>query len=212
MKTIALSMRITEAANYHEPRNSIALDYIDFFEELGYLVILVPNNSKCIDQLFEKIHIDGIVLSGGNNVDPSLFNDSSKLVEVYPVRDKTEYQLINIGINKKIPILGICRGFHMINVFFGGSISMNINGHVEPKHVNVNHKIKYLDKEVIVNSYHNHGITDANLSQDLEPLSYCGEIVEAFEAKKHRILAIQWHPERQTLDFDKQLVTDFLNS
>ena len=45
-----MSMRVAEASNYNEKRNSIAFDYIEYFEKLGYLVQLIPNNSKNINK------------------------------------------------------------------------------------------------------------------------------------------------------------------
>ena len=79
-------MRVTEADSYDEFRSSIAYEYIEFFEKLGYLVILLPNNSKMIEKYFDD-KIELVVFSGGNNVDPSLYNGDKDLSDVYPERD-----------------------------------------------------------------------------------------------------------------------------
>ena len=76
-------MRVTEADSYTEYRNSIAYEYIEFLESLGFLVVLVPNNSNAIEQYFYE-EIDLVVFSGGNNVDPSLYNGNTNLDDVYP--------------------------------------------------------------------------------------------------------------------------------
>ena len=65
-------MRVTEANNYVEYRNSIAYEYISFFEDLGYLIILIPNNSVYIEKYFDN-NIELVVLSGGNNVNPVIY-------------------------------------------------------------------------------------------------------------------------------------------
>jgi putative glutamine amidotransferase len=119
MKTALLSMRITEAESYTERRNSIAYEYVDLLERLNFLVVLVPMNSKNIDIYFKLNKIDLVVLSGGNNVDPKLYDSPETLSDVYPERDKVEAELIDIAIDNKIKVLGICRGFHFINIFFG---------------------------------------------------------------------------------------------
>ena len=43
---LATSMRVTEALGYTESRNTIAYDYVVFFEKLGHLLVLIPNNTK----------------------------------------------------------------------------------------------------------------------------------------------------------------------
>ena len=111
-------MRVTEAASYKETRNSIAYEYIEFFEKLGYLVILVPNNSNLIKRYFED-KIDLVVFSGGNNVDPSLYSGSANLDDVYTERDNIEKEMFSIANKQCIKILAICRGFHAVNVFMG---------------------------------------------------------------------------------------------
>lgn len=207
MKTILMSMRITEAQNYHEKRNSISFEYINFFEDLGFIIHLIPNNTKHLDKYFNT-EIDLVVLSGGNNVNPKLYNSKIDLDDVYFQRDNLESKLIDHALKREIPILGICRGFHYINVFFDGSLAHNIQHHTNTSHLLQSDNILLKNKPS--NSFHNHGIYINNLSKHFEILAKSGDLVEAYQCKSKHILGLQWHPERQAQEYDKKLISDFI--
>tara|TARA_B100000795_G_C22769426_1_gene427211 strand:- start:793 stop:1431 length:639 start_codon:yes stop_codon:yes gene_type:complete len=208
MKTLLLSMRVSEAESYYEDRNSIAFDYIDFFEKLGFLIYLIPNNSINLDE-YLKLDVDLIVLSGGNNLDPSLYKSDFRTPDVYPNRDATEYKLLNFALQNHVKVLGICRGLHLINVYFTGQLSHNIANHVNKNHTLIS-KNKLLNGTK-VNSFHNHCVTQQNLSEQMIPIAKTED--GAVECAIHRnkcILGIQWHPERQESENDKEFISLFL--
>ena len=155
MKKVLVSMRVTEAPSYVERRNSIAYEYIEFFERLGYLVILIPNNTSDIEKYFDE-ETELIVLSGGNNVDPKLYQGERNLSDVYPERDEAERKLVNFGVKRKIKILGICRGFQALNVFLGGTVNHRVKDHVNKCHT-IRSGLNYLNNQK-TNSFHDHGI------------------------------------------------------
>lgn len=208
MKKILMSMRVTEASNYKEERNSIAFEYIEFFESLGFFIQLVPNNTKYLSEYFDE-KVEAVILTGGNNVNPNLYNSDDKLEDIYDVRDETEQNLIQEAIYKSIPILGICKGFHLLNVYYGGKISHGINNHV-----NENHTLESIESILngkITNSFHNQGIYLNDLAKNLEVIAKTeDDIVEAFRHRKDKVFAIQWHPERQNENYDKELINRFL--
>ena len=208
MKTLLLSMRVSEAESYYEYRNSIAFDYIDFFEKLGFLIYLIPNNSINLNE-YLKLDVDLIVLSGGNNLDPLLYKSDFNLKDVYPIRDKTENKLLNFAIENHVKVLGICRGFHLINVYFAGQLSHNIANHVNKNHTLISKN--HLLSDTSVNSYHNHFITQKNLSETMISIAETedGAIESAIHINRN-ILGIQWHPERQKNLNDRRLISLFL--
>jgi putative glutamine amidotransferase len=205
-------MRVTEAESYTERRNSIAYEYVEFLESLGFLVILTPNNSNAIERYFDIEQIDLVVLSGGNNVDPDIYGADVNLDDVYTERDETEKELFNIAIKKRIKILGICRGFQAMNVFLGGSLSHGIGGHVNQNHKLVS-SIDILNHRT-TNSFHNQAIKEHDL-YDLSQINILAKsedgLVEAITNFERTILGVQWHPERQKQDFDKELIRNFIN-
>ena len=208
MKKILMSMRVTEASNYNEKRNSIAFEYIEFFESSGFFIQLVPNNTKYLSEYFYE-KVEAVVLTGGNNVNPILYNSDERLEDIYDIRDQTELTLIQEAINKNIPILGICKAFHLLNVYYGGKISHDIENHVNKNHTLESSEFILNGKNA--NSFHNQGIYLNDLAESLEVIAKTkDDVVEAFEHKKDKVLAIQWHPERQNENYDRELINRFL--
>ena len=208
MKIALISMQMIEAPNYSELRNAIACDYIRYFEQMGYMIILVPNGTSHIEKYFKEVDINLVVLTGGNNIDPLMFGNSKLMSDIYPVRDETEQKMIRLSIKRNVKLLGICRGFQLINVYFGGKIKP-IQKHVAKGHI-LKSTLDFLDGED-VNSYHEYGVVKNDLAPDLEILAEVnGGIIESYKHKKYKILAIQWHPERQNCNSDKELIRQFL--
>ena len=142
--------------------------------------ILLPNRYLDQKTYIKKIKPAGIILSGGG--DP-LKKDQ---------RRKNEINLIKYSITKNIPLIGICRGAQVINLFYGGQIK-KVKGHVRKFH-----KIK-LDKgkKIKVNSFHDLGFDENMLGKELISLSKSNDgIVKYFRHKKLNIFGIMWHPER----------------
>ncbi len=65
---------------------------------------------------------DGLLLTGGGDVDPTLYGSREPARHVRPWRDRFELELIKIALTREIPILGICRGCQLLNVADGGSL------------------------------------------------------------------------------------------
>jgi len=201
-------MRVTESTEYFEKRNSIAYEYINFFEQIGYVVILIPNNTNNMDKYFKQ-HIDLVVLTGGNNINPELYLDHSHLEDIYDERDDCEIKMIGLSIENKIPILGICRGFHLLNIYFGGKLSHNMKNHVNIYHT-LESKSKLIDGQK-VNSFHNQAIIKEGLSRKLEVLAVTSDnTIESFIEREKMILGLQWHPERMNNVCNEKLIKDFL--
>lgn len=208
MKKLLISMKVVENPNYVEVSNILDFEYIRFFEQLGFLVIPVPNNSELILSYFDMTDIDVVVLSGGNNVNPERYGGGS-LTDVYDVRDTTEGHLMEEALKRGIPLIGICRGFQFINVVLGGKITHEIKNHVRKDHKLISTN-SILNNE-ITNTYHNQGITKDDLADGLEVLAETEDgFIEAFHSMGKKVLGLQWHPERQDKMFDIEIIKEFL--
>ncbi len=204
---LLLTMNIRK---YYVLEDSIEHDYIDYFLRLGFKPFLFANRAD-IKHYFDNIHIDGVVLTGGIDIGESY--------DMSGIRDITESKLLKYCINNNIPVLGICRGLQMINLFFEGSITKNISGHVRCNHsvrcVNPLFKNTYTP-DLMVNSYHNHGVFPNNLSPDLEIVFQNTEdnLIEGIRHRQYPIFAIQWHPERNEVpnEIIDSLILKFYNS
>jgi putative glutamine amidotransferase len=156
-----------------------------------------------------RIGVSGIILTGGNNLSSSVKTidgrnavDLPEMDDLAPERDETESALLKGSINLKIPVLGVCRGMQVMNIFHGGQIQ-KIEGHV-----NINHNLDYIENSWpyshflsrrCVNSFHEMGITESDIASNLQILAKAGESVEVFVYDKYRHLGIMWHPERDKL-------------
>ena len=178
-------------------RDMLENGYVKYLEGFDIKLVPIPNVCRNIEQYFEELPIEAIILSGGDDIGSS----SS-------VRDDTERELLKIAIEKDLPVLGICRGIQFINLFFGGSLIMNIK-----RHVAVTHNIQIDEDEIVVNSYHNHGINEEYLSPQFKAFAIAEDgIIEGVHHKTLPIAGMQWHPERGGSDaeYDKMLIDAFI--
>lgn len=171
-------------------------NYLYFFNSWGTLVP-IPNSLDQVYDLFKLAKPDLIILTGGNNINPESYNSQEKLDDLALRRDDVEHTLLDYALKDNIPVIGICRGFHFINVYLGGKLTLNLPNHLP----GYSHLCSFENKSYKVNSYHDHGITLSDLSSKLTPIITVYNLVEAFIRKN--ILGVQWHPERP--DGNKEL-------
>ncbi len=161
--------------------------------------------------------VDGILLTGGVDLDPMLFNEEPRpdLGRLDPYRDFFEFHLTEIALKKDIPILGICRGCQILNVVAGGTVIQditttfgkeNILKHQQraprwyPTHsVEIKEGSK-LEKifgcnELKVNSFHHQAIKEPGPGFIASAHAKDG-VIEAIEGiDYHYAVGVQWHPE-----------------
>ena len=200
---------MTEADSYVELRSTLAKDWIDFFSLIDAIPILIPNALNNIEEFLTELNLDAVILSGGNNVSPSLYGAAETLSDVYVERDKTETEIIEVCLKNDLPLVGICRGMCMVNVFFDGTIYHGIENHVATRHtVSFSMYDHLLGECLSVNSYHNQAIFKDDLSPELVAFGFSeSQNVEAFKHREKQIFGIQWHPER---DLDELVTINFI--
>lgn len=162
---------------------------------------------------------DGFILTGGIDIDPSLYKENFEgAEETNVVRDVFESKIYEYAQINKLPILGICRGLQLINVLHGGGLIQDLGSlndlHKKlekDKYHEVNIETDTLLGEVIseslgmVNSAHHQAVHIDSVGKGLMISAYCAgndKTVEGIEYKdkenKAFMLCVQWHPERMT--------------
>jgi len=159
----------------------------------------------------------GILLTGGGDMDPALFNGTPhpSIYGIDPYRDVLEIALVNHCASKNLPLLGICRGMQVINVALGGTLYTDIANqltgalrhpcyptyprdylaHSVRMKVSTHITAITSQSQMMVNSMHHQGIKDLATDLTLSAIAPDG-LVEAVEFMFHPFfLGVQWHPE-----------------
>jgi len=179
----------------------------------------VPVSPEKIEALLEKEKIDGVLLTGGGDVDPNLYGgDPNTTMLVHRLRDDFEIALIREARQRGLPMLGICRGCQILNVALGGtvrnlrkeqnikSLHLVLKGHA----VDLNPDSKLAETLGVTHlakvvSLHGNSVGDPAPEVRIAATGP-GDVVEAIEAdsagQKGWIVGIQWHPE---LTLDEQV-------
>lgn len=184
---VVLSMRITQASGYEEPRDSISHDWIDLLQSWGMAPFLLPNGLADPAVYLDALAPEMLIMTGGD--DPGLGTQ----------RDRTEKIMLEYATAKKTPVLGVCRGLQAINLHFGGDLGA-IDGHVA-----VRHTVKFAGAfsdlygaDTTVNSFHESAVPVDGLARNLVAAGVDKDgNIEAFHHSSLPMVAIMWHPERQ---------------
>ncbi|MCH8536380.1 MAG: gamma-glutamyl-gamma-aminobutyrate hydrolase family protein [Alkalimonas sp.] len=154
---------------------------------------------------------DGVVVTGGHDVDPVLYAAEPEVHPRYDQeRDKLEMAIIKQALDKRLPLLGICRGAQLLNVSRGGNLWQHLKDH----RANTSHRWTVLPLKTLclektesmlsrllqserckINSLHNQAINE--VGKDLQVVARdLDDIVQAVEDPNFDyLLGVQWHPE-----------------
>ena len=176
-----------------------------------------------VNQNVEQVdHVDGLLLTGGGDVDPEYFgveNTLGKSKDVNRTRDEFEFLAIERALDRNIPVMGICRGMQTMNVYLGGSLILDLPSAGFDEHAPANkyqmvhtvevaansmlHEITGLDV-LEVNSSHHQAVAHLGNGLLASAVSPDGVIECAEWIIKDRmpfLLLVQWHPERMEREF-----------
>lgn len=162
----------------------------------------------------------GLLLSGGPDIDPVRYGQEERRAEceMDQPRDVREWKYVDLAIASNIPILGICRGMQLLNVYFGGTlvvdIPSDINSPTEHRKEggdDAQHEIRFttnsllgsVNESATVNSAHHQCLAKVANGFEIIAKSTDG-VIEAISSKDGsklpKIFGVQWHPERMDLD------------
>lgn len=167
------------------------------------------SGAECVisENVADAKRCDALLLAGGGDVSPCLYKTARTNCKAVSLkRDISELYLIALFLHRKAPIMGVCRGLQILNVFFDGTLNQSIL-HEEihyAKNKDVTHKItdskkgfmrELFGENLIVNSAHRQSVNKLG-----KGLIICAKsndnVIEAFEHKDEKVIAVQFHPER----------------
>ena len=192
--------------------------YADAIERHGGMPIVIDGSSDQAERAAAFGSMEGLLLTGGADIDPARYGASNRgSVDIEPERDELETAAWAVADSRGLPVLGICRGFQAINVFAGGTLLQDVEGHagpgwsagpaaIHPLRLDGDARLTSIiapdgASELPVNTYHHQAIRAADLAPGLVATGWAaseaGELVEAFEGSGSRfVVGVQCHPER----------------
>ncbi len=191
--------------------------YIAAVQRAGALALMIPPDPELARKPDEALDlIDGLMLSGGNDIDPSCYGAESHPETGIPVpeRDRMELALARRAVDRDLPVLGICRGMQLLNVAFGGTLLQHLPDEVGHGDHRLNpgtfdgseHDVRLQVGSLAARaageelhetkSHHHQGIAVVAPEFEVTGRSTLDDLPEAVEAPaKTFVLGVQWHPE-----------------
>ena len=195
--------------------------YLDGVTQAGGIAVLLPPqpaDDDVVDRVLDSI--DGLVLSGGADVDPALYGQEphEKTASPRTDRDAWEQALVRRAIEREVPFLGICRGAQVLNVALGGTLHQHLPDIVgsekyQPAPAQFGPVDVFVSKDsrlgavlgrtasnLSVLCYHHQALAKVADGLTVTALSEDG-VIEAVELSNVPFgIAVQWHPEQDAAD------------
>lgn len=188
--------------------------YLDYLSQGGFEGKMLPYDLKDdLKDLKSKLDsYDGFLIPGGIDMNPKLFNEEIDGTRDYDDHlDAIDYAIIDYAIKHKKPLLGICRGHQVINVFLGGTLYQDIGKDHQDTHHQVittpSALITFPD-EIEVNSYHHQAVKVLGKSLHSVATSKQDNYNEAYISCEYPILCVQWHPEKESDKETSKIILD----
>lgn len=200
--------------------------YAQAIVKAGGIPLLIPSVDPQLAQEYAAI-IDGLLLAGGEDVDPCYYGETC-LAETKPAfahKDASDFALVQAVANQRKPIFGICRGFQVLNIAFGGTLIQDVSllAKTQGSHVDLEspligqHQVQLqagsrlaqlFGSSLRVNSLHHQTLGVVANPFMATARSHDG-LVEGIEHQTLPIFGVQWHPELLALGSEQSTAALF---
>ncbi len=188
------------------------------------LIPSIPDNTTLIIETAARI--DGLLLPGSRDMDPKYYGEEPhpKLRPMSLERTMMEFSVLEQALERELPVIGICGGMQLLNVFFGGSLFQDIYAFLPdamPHEKGALHEVRILKdsnlyemvgaEKISVKSYHHQAVKD--IGTGLRESAHTeDEIVEGIESIDNiYVVGIQWHPELEDADTSARIFESFVD-
>jgi putative glutamine amidotransferase len=191
--------------------------YIRAVQDAGGLALMIPPDESVQDDPDEALDLlDGLILAGGADIDPSVYGAEPhpETKGSVPERDAFEIALARRAMDRDLPLLGICRGMQLMNVARGGTLEQHLpdsHGHHDHRRAlgsfdDADHDVRLAEGSLAhraagetvhaTKSHHHQGIARVGDGFEVSGWAVMDELPETIELPDRRFaLGVQWHPE-----------------
>ena len=205
----------------------LAVDYTEAVEQAGGMPVILPLHIDDIDGLLDAL--DGIVFSGGGDIDPAIFHQEKHETtdSIDAERDSFEIALIEKAFARDVPILAICRGIQVMNVAQGGTLIQDIPSQTGSDAEHAQRSVGVGEHDIFqsatvlagknpvteamgeglvdINSFHHQALGDVAPSLQVVATSDDGIIEAVYAPAQTFAIGTQWHPERLAAEHAEHL-------
>ena len=189
---------------------SVQTAYTESISAAGHMPFVLPvqTNRAAVARMLESV--DALLLCGGEDVDPARYGaaPSPLLGKVNLKRDAWEFLLLDEAVKRRLPVVGICRGCQVINVYFGGTLWQDLPSERPSEIVHRSKELHAIriepgsrlagclgSESLQVNTAHHQAVKD--LAPGFRATAFAPDgVVEAIESETLPIAGVQFHPEK----------------
>jgi putative glutamine amidotransferase len=208
-------------------RSLLSANYTNAVLAAGGIPVILPPQDDHASALLDRL--DGLLLSGGADIDPTVYGDTEvhpTTYDISPLRDRFEFALLREALERDLPILCICRGIQVLNVGLGGTLYQDIADQysrevlhrqqeagieaAEPGHSVAATEDGLLAEvyganSIATNSFHHQAVKGVAPDLRVEARSDDGLVEAVSLPGRSFVLGVQWHPEMMFERHDEHL-------
>ncbi|MGL5858930.1 MAG: gamma-glutamyl-gamma-aminobutyrate hydrolase family protein [Angustibacter sp.] len=201
----------------------VPTDFVAGVAQVGAVPVLLPPSGGVPEAARALAAVDGVLIVGGADIDPALYGATAgpHTGTLAPDRDRWEAALLEVALERELPVLGVCRGMQMVNVVRGGTLRQHLPAelgcdvHQPAGPTFATNRItmrvdalpgSVLGRHDVAGCYHHQGVDRLGAGLIATGWAADGTIEAIADPDRPFVVGVQWHPE---LDPTRRLFGSF---